>query len=103
MKKRILAMLLVSAMGVATLAGCGGDSKTDNSAATDDKATNVADTQESKEDAGSHDETIVVYTNSGSEGRDDYLTKKAAEAGFTIQVVGLGASEVTERYDRREK
>lgn len=102
MKKRILAMLLVSAMGVATVAGCGGsDAGTDNNA-TDSKTDAPADTQaEEKNGEGaetaSHDETIVVYTNSGTDGRDEYLTQKAAEAGFNIQVVALGASEVTER------
>lgn len=41
--------------------------------------------------------TIVVYTNSGSEGRDEWLTKRAAEDGFNVQVVHLGGSAVTER------
>lgn len=41
--------------------------------------------------------TIVVYTNSGSEGRDEWLTKRAAEDGFNVQVVNLGGSAVTER------
>ena len=35
--------------------------------------------------------------NSGTEGRDAYLIEKAKEAGFDIEVVALGASEVTER------
>lgn len=42
-------------------------------------------------------ESIVVYTNNGSEGRDEWLVKRAAEEGFNVQVVGLGASAVTER------
>ncbi len=47
--------------------------------------------------AQADDETIVVYTNNGSEGRDEWLVNRAAEAGFTVEVVSLGASEVTER------
>ena len=45
----------------------------------------------------SSNEKLVVYTNSGTEGRDAYLIEKAKEAGFDIEVVALGASEVTER------
>lgn len=42
-------------------------------------------------------ETIIVYTNNGSEGRDEWLTKRAAEEGFQVQIVSLGASAATER------
>lgn len=103
MKKRFLSVLLVSAMGVAALAGCGGgNTSADNGstaadqmgAAVEDK-TDAADTQ--KEDTSSSNEKLVVYTNSGTEGRDAYLIEKAKEAGFDIEVVALGASEVTER------
>lgn len=90
-------------MGVAALAGCGGgNTSADNGstaadqmgAAVEDK-TDAADTQ--KEDTSSSNEKLVVYTNSGTEGRDAYLIEKAKEAGFDIEVVALGASEVTER------
>lgn len=47
--------------------------------------------------AQAEDETIVVYTNNGSEGRDEWLVNRAAEAGYTVEVVSLGASEATER------
>ena len=71
MKKRFLSVLLVSAMGVAALAGCGGgNTSADNGstaadqmgAAVEDK-TDAADTQ--KEDTSSSNEKLVVYTNSG--------------------------------------
>ena len=41
--------------------------------------------------------TLVVYTNSGSDGRDEWLMNRAAEDGFHVEVVHLGASAVTER------
>lgn len=86
MKKRLLAMVFATAVGTVALTGCGGGSKdATTSAETESQAEKEADA------ADSHDETIVVYTNSGSEGRDEYLTKKAADAGFNIQVVALGA------------
>ena len=68
MKKRFLSVLLVSAMGVAALAGCGGgNTSADNGstaadqmgAAVEDK-TDAADTQ--KEDTSSSNEKLVVYT-----------------------------------------
>lgn len=42
-------------------------------------------------------QSIVIYTNNGSEGRDEWLINRAAEEGFNVQVVNLGASAVTER------
>jgi iron(III) transport system substrate-binding protein len=41
--------------------------------------------------------TLIVYTNSNSDGRDAWLTEQAAEAGFTIEVVGQGAGETTNK------
>ena len=42
-------------------------------------------------------ETIVVYTNNGGEGRDQWLVDRAAEEGYNVQVVHGGASEITQR------
>lgn len=42
-------------------------------------------------------ETLVVYTNSNGEGRGEWLTTKAAEAGFKIQIVGAGGSDATNK------
>ena len=51
-------------------------------AAVEDK-TDAADTQ--KEDTSSSNEKLVVYTNSGTEGRDAYLIEKAKEAGEAVR------------------
>lgn len=40
---------------------------------------------------------LTVYTNSGSSGRAEWLTEKAAEAGFTIAVLEEGAGAVQNR------
>ena len=105
MKKRFLSVLLVSAMGVAALAGCGGgNTSADNGStaadqmgtAVEDK-TDAADTQ--KEDTSSSNEKLVVYTNSGTEGRDAYLIEKAKEAGFDIEVVALGANGLLQKWE----
>lgn len=40
---------------------------------------------------------IIVYTNSGGEGRADWMTEKAKEAGFDIQVVQMGGNTLANR------
>lgn len=42
-------------------------------------------------------ETLVVYTNSNSDGRGEWWTEKAKEAGFDIQVVGAGGGDVVNK------
>lgn len=41
--------------------------------------------------------TLVVYSNSVSGGRGDWLTAKAKEAGFNIQLVEMGGGELADR------
>lgn len=41
--------------------------------------------------------TLIVYTNSNSDGRGEWITEKAAEAGFEIEIVGLGGADLTNR------
>ena len=47
-------------------------------------------------DAAEYDE-LVVYTNSGSGGRAEWLTELAAEQGFKIQVVQAGGGDTANR------
>lgn len=109
MKKRFLSVLLVSAMGVAALAGCGGgNTSADNGSTAADHMGSSCGGQDRcrqiprKRITSPSNEKLVVYTNSGTEGRDAYLIEKAKEAGFDIEVVALGASEVTERMIARK-
>lgn len=46
---------------------------------------------------GSTNEKIVIYSNSASNGRAEWLTEKAAENGFQIEVVSVGGSEIADR------
>lgn len=55
-------------------------------------------------DGGSGDEggsasdgPLIVYTNSNSDGRGEWLVEQAAEAGFEIEIVGLGGADLTNR------
>lgn len=100
MKKRMLAMALITAMGASLLAGGGGKSSSDGTTAAAADSSAAEGSSEAASEAVSSDasgEKLVVYTNSGTDGRSEYLIEKAKEAGFDIEVVALGASEVTER------
>ncbi len=46
---------------------------------------------------GGGGETLVVYSNSVSDGRGDWLTKEAEAAGFKLQLVDLGGGDVMNR------
>ncbi|MFD3446443.1 extracellular solute-binding protein [Microbacteriaceae bacterium 4G12] len=41
--------------------------------------------------------TLVVYTNSNGDGRGEWVTEQAAEAGFDIEIVGLGGADLANR------
>ena len=40
---------------------------------------------------------MIVYTNSGSDGRGDWLKERAAQDGFKIEYVQLGAGDLANR------
>ncbi|QCR19702.1 extracellular solute-binding protein [Agrococcus sp. SGAir0287] len=50
-------------------------------------------------DGGSGDAggPLIVYTNSNGDGRGEWLTAQAEEAGFEIEIVGLGGADLTNR------
>ncbi|WP_258803974.1 extracellular solute-binding protein [Pseudarthrobacter sp. NS4] len=83
---RKLQTLVAAALAVTLLAGCGGG--TTPPAASGDASSAPA--------AGSG-ETLVVYTNSNGEGRGEWLTAEAAEAGFKIEIVGAGGADATNK------
>ncbi|WP_233722153.1 extracellular solute-binding protein [Nesterenkonia massiliensis] len=76
-------------LGLLALTACGGDANESAEASADDVQANGS--------------TLVVYTNSDShtnaEGQQsaDWLTERAAEEGFEIEVVGIGGGDLTNR------
>ena len=54
-------------------------------------------TQASSGSSGSSDEKIVIYSNSVSNGRGDWLKEKAAENGFNIEFVSVNGGELADR------
>jgi iron(III) transport system substrate-binding protein len=83
---RKLQTVLAAAVAVTLLAGCGGGT-----------ATPAASGGSSSASAGGSGETLVIYTNSNGEGRGEWLTAKAGEAGFKVEVVGAGGADATNK------
>lgn len=73
--KKYFAILLAMVLLISAV-GCSGSS-------TEDSGTTDASDSSSSTEGGS----LVIYTNSGSDGRDEWLTKRAAEEGFNVTVV----------------
>lgn len=46
---------------------------------------------------GSKDDSLVIYTNSGSNGRDAWLKEQAKEAGFSVEVVQIQGGDLGNR------
>lgn len=46
---------------------------------------------------GDSDGPLIVYTNSNSDGRGEWIIEQAAEAGIEIEIVGLGGADLTNR------
>lgn len=82
-----LKTVAAAAVSVLLLAGCGGGA---GSPATSESTSGGTS-------AGSSSETLIVYTNSNGEGRGEWLTTKAAAAGFKIEIVGAGGADATNK------
>ncbi|MCC3266775.1 extracellular solute-binding protein [Arthrobacter gengyunqii] len=52
---------------------------------------------DSSNEGGSEGATLVIYTNSNSDGKGDWLEAQATDAGFNIEIVGLGGGDLTNR------
>lgn len=82
MKTKKFLSVCTTALAILGLAACSPASTKENA------------TSEQKVDKS---ETLVVYSNSVSNGRGDWLTTKAKEVGFNIKMVEVGGAELTDR------
>lgn len=48
-------------------------------------------------DGGDAGGTLIVYTNSNGDGRGEWVTAQAKEAGIDIEIVGLGGADLANR------
>ena len=90
MLKRNL-LLIMSIITALFLAACGNGSSESSS---NSEAAGSKSTENEKVDKS---ETLVIYSNSASEGRGDWLKEKAAEEGFKLEIVEAGGGDVTNR------
>lgn len=91
MKKKIMAMVLAMIMVVGASA-CG--SSTDSAEDVKDSTEGTEASSSSEDSAGT---TITVYTNSGSDGRGDWLIERAKEDGFSLQLIQADGIDIHNR------
>lgn len=98
MMKKMMSILLAGIL-VVSMTGCQKEQKTgeETTGMTTGTETTVEDVAPTESGAADRSKELIVYTNSGSDGRDAWLVEKAAEAGFKIQVLNMGASDLTNR------
>lgn len=94
--KKIISILLASAMTL-SLCACGGGNQGGGSQTGGQSNSSQGSGSAANQGGIDKSQELVIYTNSGSDGRDAWLIEKAAEAGYKVQVLPLGASEVTNR------
>lgn len=96
-RRRYFWMMMVAAMALVLLAGCAPTpAATTAPTAAQGNADDQPTAEPTKEQAGG-DQTLIVYTNSGSDGRGDWLKERAAQDGFKIEYVQLGAGDLANR------
>lgn len=88
MRKTMKKLLCITfaALMASSMAACG------NQPAADSPLASEVQTQ-----ASGNDETLIIYTNSNSDGRGEWWESKAKEAGFSITIVGAGGADLTNR------
>ena len=80
MRKKIVSLLLAATMAL-SLTACGSDGgQTTATAETTEAGEQV--TAEVNGDGAGTGETLTIYTNSGADGRGEWLQERAAQDGF---------------------
>ena len=109
MRLKKFAAIGLAALMAASTAGCGGGSGSASTEAPTTGATEATETSQAETAAESAEEKaepegnvdrskeLVVYSNSTSNGQDEWLLKVAKEAGFNIQIVSIDGSALSDR------
>jgi iron(III) transport system substrate-binding protein len=93
--RRIFGVIMTATIIMGMLASCApapAAQPTNVPAQSDTQATTVPVSAKN-----SGDQTLIIYTNSGSDGRGDWLKERAAQDGFKIEYVQLGAGDLANR------
>lgn len=97
--RRITALGTALLLTAASLAGCGGNKAADTTTAagTTAAASAEADTTQAEVAAVDKSQTLLIYSNSGGDGRREWLIDQAKEAGFHIEFLSMGGGDVLNR------
>lgn len=93
---KILSLLLVLVVLTATFSGCNSN-KGDNGpvSSADSKSAETSDSDDKNpKDSG---DSVVIYTNSGSNGRAEWITEYAKENGFNVTIVHIQGGDLANR------
>ncbi|VSO29225.1 ABC transporter substrate-binding protein [Streptococcus pneumoniae] len=82
-KMKVWSTVLATGVALTTLAACSGGSNSTTASSSEEKA------DKSQE--------LVIYSNSVSNGRGDWLTAKAKEAGFNIKIPNFKLKLATQK------
>ncbi|MGT2784761.1 extracellular solute-binding protein [Streptococcus merionis] len=82
--KKFVSLFTTSIVALSLVACADGGSKTEETAV-------------SSEGPADRSETLVIYSNSVSNGRGEWLTAKAKEEGFNIEMVDIAGAELADR------
>ena len=95
--KKVLALIL-AVMMVVSLAACGGEETPETTAPVETTPV-VQDTTpvNNEGDKAGTGVMLTIYTNSGSDGRGEWLQERAAQDGFQIQFIDAGAGDTQNR------
>lgn len=83
--------LTISSIMMLSMVACGSGTSSANSSdsSTQSGASDTAQTGSGKK--------LIVYTNSNSDGRGEWWQEQASKAGFSIEIVGAGGADLTNR------
>ena len=96
-RRSTLWMMMVVTMTMVMLASCAPTPAATTAPTSAPANTAVQPTAAPTKAQVSGDQTLIVYTNSGSDGRGDWLKDRAAQDGFQIEYVQLGAGDLANR------
>lgn len=97
MRKKIVSLLLAATMAL-SLTACGSDGGQTTATAETTEAGEQVTAEVNGDGAGTGTgETLTIYTNSGADGRGEWLQERAAQDGFDIQFIDAGAGDIQSR------
>jgi len=101
--RRVISLGLTAMMAVSALSGCSGSGQTqtqESVAPTVSETAAAAGTETVGETAAAgvdRSQRLIIYSNSASSGRQEWLKEQAEKEGFNIEVVSIPGGELTNR------